>query len=248
MLKLIDHKTIFIHIPKTSGTNFKKIVQQYYSGEYFIFSKNFRDHNDPIVSIFLEKYSKKEHQQIPEEFKSISPEDWNSIFEVMKQEILLSQVQHAALWVWQKSGMYNEEKVVTISRNPYTKFISHYYASLYFLNQYFDFLTPSPTEFIKNQKLNFFIKMDPGSYLTRQIDYLIDETNQIRCDRFYKMEQDLDTLHKDFDLMNINNVKHNTSQYARNYKSLYSDELIQFVQKYYKQDFDYFGYDIDPFW
>lgn len=248
MLKLENHKTIFIHIPKTSGTNFKKVVQNHYSGKYFIFSKNFRDQDDPIVSIFLEKYTKKENQQIPKEFKTISSKNWNSIFEVMKKELLLSQVQHAALWVWQKSGMYDGEKVITISRNPYTKFISHYYASLYHLGQYFDFSTPSPTEFIKNKKLNFFMKMDPGSYLTKQVDYLIDKNNQIRCDKFYKMEQDLDNLQKDFELMNINDVKYNKSEYVRNYKSLYTDELIQFVQEYYKQDFDYFGYDTNPFW
>lgn len=238
MLKLLSDGWMYIHIPKTSGANFKQIVVKYYDGEYSIFSKSFNDINAPIVSVFWEKYEQ-EIQETIDEFK---------YFGIVKQKLLF-QIQHAPLWVWQKSEMYNNEKVLTIVRNPYTKFISHYYASLYYLNQYFDFQTPSPEEFIKHEKINFFLKMDPCNYRTKQVDYLKDVNGDIKCDKIYKMEEDLKTLEKDFRLKNINRFKYNKAEYDRDYAKLfYSDELIEFVQTTYQDDFEYFGYDKEPFW
>ena len=238
MLKLINHKTIFIHIPKTSGTNFKKIVTEHYSGEYFISNKKFNDVNALIVSILWEKYDN-------EYVKTglISTEYFNII-----KSTLLFQIDHAPLWVWQKSGMYDDEKVITISRNPYTKFISHYYHILDYLNQYFEFTTPSPTEFINHEKINQILKPDPCSYLLNQVDYIKDESGNIKCDRFYKMETEMEILEKDLSLTNINKFKFNRAYYDKKYSKLYTDELIEFIQNHYKKDFDYFGYDKEPFW
>lgn len=238
MLKLLSDGWMYIHIPKTSGANFKQIVVRYYSGEYSIFSKSFDDINAPIVSIFWEKYENEyvKTKQTPVQY-----------FEVAKSKLLF-QVQHAPFGVWERAEMYNGEKVMTIVRNPYTKFISHYYASLNILHQYFDFTIPSPTEFIKHEKINGILKLDPCNYSVKQIDYIKDRNENIKCDRVYKMEEDLKTLEKDFNLKNINRFKYNKADYDRNYANLYTDELIQFVQETYKEDFEYFGYSKEPFW
>jgi hypothetical protein len=61
------------------------------------------------------------------------------------------------------------------------------------------------------------------------------------------METDLENLRQDFNLQDIS-ANHNRANYNRNYANLYTDELIEFVQKTYKRDFEYFEYDINPFW
>jgi len=62
------------------------------------------------------------------------------------------------------------------------------------------------------------------------------------------METEMETLEKDLSLTNINKFKFNRGYYDRKYSKLYTDELIEFVQNHYKKDFDYFGYDKEPFW
>lgn len=238
MLKLLADGWMYIHIPKTSGGNFKHIVVKYYQGEYFIFPKSFKDIDAPIVSILWENY---ENEYVK---TKIMP---NSYFNKAKFELLF-EVQHAPLWAWQKAEMYNNEKVMTIVRNPYTRFISHYYASIYHLSRYFDFSIASPEEFIKHENVNKVLKMDPANYLINQIEYIKDVNGEVKCDRIYKMEKDLKSLESDFKLQNINRFKYNKAEYDRNYANIYTDELIQFVQETYKDDFEYFGYDINPFW
>jgi hypothetical protein len=238
MFKLIDDGWMYIHIPKTSGGNLKKIIIKYYSGEYFIFDKNFNDIDAPIVDLLWEQYESEcvKTGLIPVEY-----------FNIAKSELLF-EVQHSPLWVWQKSGMYNGEKIMTIVRNPYTKFISHYYASIYYLDKYFEFSIPSPSEFINHEKINKILKMDPCNYLVNQVNYLKDINGDVKCDKIYKMETDLVDLERDFKLKEVNKFKFNQAEYDRNYRKLYTDELIHFVQETYKNDFEYFGYAKEPFW
>ena len=50
------------------------------------------------------------------------------------------------------------------------------------------------------------------------------------------------------DCANINDVKYNSQEYDKDYAKIYNDRTIEFVQTTFKQDFDYFEYDINPFW
>lgn len=238
MLKLLSDGWMYIHIPRTSGANFKQIVSQYYKGEYNIFSKSFDDIDAPIVSILWENVYNKYVKT-----GEVSVYRFN-----LGKRNLLFEVQHAPLWAWQKVEMYNDEKIMTIVRNPYTKFISHYYASLYFLDRFFEFKSPSPTEFVKHENINRILEFAPANYLVKQVDYIKDINGNIKCDKIYKMETDLKILESDFKLKNIDKFKYNKADYIRDYKNLYTDELIQFVQERYKEDFEYFEYDKEPFW
>jgi hypothetical protein len=62
------------------------------------------------------------------------------------------------------------------------------------------------------------------------------------------METDQENISIDFDLPNLNKLKINQKNYNRDYSNLYDDELINWVQETYKRDFEYFSYDINPFW
>jgi hypothetical protein len=242
MLKLISDNYLYIHIPKTSGSNFKNIVSLYYLGDHYIFVPKYSEENKHIISIIFENGELYEKIKKSEFFPIAQ-----SISQVIQRE-LLHTVQHAPLWAWQQAEMCNTENVMTIVRNPYTRFISHYYGTLAHLKKYFEFKSLSPTEFINHKKINSILELDPCTYLKNQVDYLIDINGDIKCDKFYKMEEDLETLEKDFNLKNINEFKYKSTNYEKNYSELYTDELIEFVQKQYKRDFEYFGYDIHPFW
>jgi hypothetical protein len=249
MLKLrtLTDAWMYIHIPKNSGTNFKRTVYAQYEGNY---SRGYT--NDVVETVWPELWQQYADKNLIDKNligDSIGDEIISKIFLNFSENQLQlkNQVQHSPLHIWQKCGLYDNEKVITIARNPYTRFISHYNATLRTLGAYFEFKFPSPTEFIAHKKLNFLAKLDPCNYLINQIDYIKDINGQVKCDRIYKMETDLENLRQDFNLQDIN-ANHNRANYNRNYANLYTDELIEFVQKTYKRDFEYFEYDINPFW
>ena len=62
------------------------------------------------------------------------------------------------------------------------------------------------------------------------------------------MENELEKVEKFFNISDINLHKHNSFSYDRNYKNIFTDEIISWVQENYKRDFNYFNYDLDPFW
>jgi hypothetical protein len=237
----------FIHCPKTSGTNFRSIVSQYYTIGNCVDVVNSQKINLKIIP-FLQKEIIKTDKLLEDlNFSDYEKEEVKK----NREDFMFHTLYHCPLWVWQKSGEMNgNEKVMTICRNPFTKFVSYYYYTMDYLNLYFDLTQPTIYDFIKNEKINQIVKIiDPHSnYLINQVDYLIDMNENIVCDRFYKLEEDLNLLEKDFDLKNINEFRYNTAPYEKNYGEIYTDELIEFVQETYKKDFEYFGYDKKPFW
>ena len=85
----------------------------------------------------------------------------------------------------------------------------------------------------------------PLNEKTKQVDYLKDTDGNIKVDRFYKMETDISQLASDFGLVGINDNFENRSV---NYSEIYTDSSIEYVKETYKDDFEYFGYDTNPFW
>ena len=104
------------------------------------------------------------------------------------------------------------------------------------------------SDFLFNSTIQSVVDRFPHSYKTQQIDYLKDINGSIKIDRFYKMEMELDQLSMDYNLTDIHTTKYNSGNYSKNYLEIYDDYLIDWVQKNYADDFEYFGYSINPFW
>ena len=214
---IIDNNWCFIHIPKTSGTNFTLCFP-----------------NDRI-----KKYT---GNQLWDEFwEKKSPEFVINV----KEEI--NVVKHAPLLFWQKQNIVKHHKIFTIVRNPYTRLLS-------FFNEFKrDLNLPylSLKEFITNSEISQGLESIPYeifSLKTNQIDFFLSIDNYISLNKFYKMECELEKVEKFFNISDINLHKHNSFEYDRNYKHIFTDDIISWVQETYKKDFNFFGYDFDPFW
>ena len=222
---IADNEWCFIHIPKTSGTNLMHI----FPDERAI------------------KYGENEY--------------WEEFWQGSNLKILLpfissirdcNIVKHAPLHFWESVGVVNDHKIFTIVRNPYTRFLSWYHE----MNRIVDFFklpftNVSFEKFIELDYIAFLLNQLPHKAFTNQtnqVDYLIDRTGNIRVDKVYKMETDLDQLERDFNLSDIHKHKINFLNYNRNYDEVYTDKLVEWVQTNFKKDFEYFGYNSNPFW
>jgi hypothetical protein len=218
---LIDNEWCFIHIPKTSGTNLTKIFPDERSIKY--------DGNelwDLFLSDNCDYFSALEKYGIPK----------------------INAIQHAPVHFWEKNNIIdNNYKIFTIVRNPYTRIVSLYNEIKRWVKK-IDF---SFEKFILNEKINNFFKLifhDQFSINTNQLDFFIDCNKNIRLDKFYKLETDLKNIEIDFNIKNINTYKYNSYNYNKNYSEIFTDELIDWVQQNFKKDFEYFNYNINPFW
>lgn len=214
---IIDDEWCFIHIPKTSGTNLSKVFPDGRSKKYL--------HNE-----FWDGF-------------------WDGSLDpslIPYAEIIrnVNVVKHAPLSFWKKMGIVNDHKIFTIVRNPYTRLVSWYnevkrdggrtdvpFKNLVLDEEYNEILEWFPYKCFSNK--------------TNQIDYFIDLDGGIRLDKFYKMECDLEKIESDFGISNINAYKYNTASYDKKYEELYDDELIEWVQRTYSRDFEYFGYETE---
>ena len=240
---------IFIHIPKTSGTNFRtNVIETYSPNDYSNYSLDYK------------QFGNLNSNQI-DRIKQISTETVDDILEykhilpyvcIPKSEISRVYhyfIKHLPLNVWEKYSIYKNQSVFTIVRNPYTKFVSHYENTIENLKLFFNFEKPTLKQFINSGNINSIVsKLGHVYYQLNQVDYLTNLSGNIVCDKFYKMETDQENISIDFNLPNLNKSKINQREYNQDYSNLYDDELINWVQETYKRDFEYFSYDINPFW
>lgn len=222
---IADNEWCFIHIPKTSGTNLMHVFP-----------------DERCV-----KYGENEY--------------WNEFWSDTNLQILLpfiksiqgcNIVKHAPLYFWEEVEVITNHKIFTIVRNPYTRFLSWYY-EMNRIVEFFKlpFTNVSFEQFVEFKYINLLLNQLPHKVFTNQtnqVDYLIDKTGQIRVNRVYKMETDLEQIEKDFNITDINTHKINFLNYDRNYAKVYTPKMIDWVQSHFQKDFEYFDYDKKPFW
>jgi hypothetical protein len=231
---LIDDEWCYIHIPKTSGTNLRETFKgsSHYIQNYDVFG-NVLQKFKPIHDRFWQGYDCSQLKRFV--FLDLKRVDW-------------MHSKHAPLWIWQEQNVItSHHKVFTIARNPYTRLVSVY--------QHFirtgEALSSNYTlsKFVNDPAIQSIFEMFPyRSDTTPQIEFLKDSNGNVTIDRVYKMETDLPKLESDFHLDSINKIKYNSGDYIKNYKELYDDDLISWVQTTFKEDFEFFDYQIQPFW
>lgn len=218
---------MYIHIPKTSGTNLK---------ELFLSSDN---------HIFENVY-----------IKSKAYDYWcsniikNKNFEFFNEYYPLNK--HIPLNVYEKVFDCSKLKIFSIVRNPYSWAVSSYQCIM----RKFPFeLFPevkkdiSFKEFFYHKYFSDIQYSFPINLSVNQCDFLTNSNGEIGCDKIYKMENELQQLGQDFGLKNILTTKSNVGDYDRDYSKYYDDEaIIKRVQILYKKDFETFNYSKDPFW
>lgn len=230
---IINEEDMYIHIPKTSGTNLRYV---FLNSENTVVNYD-EIHQDKILSVSAKNilWRGRNIQDILEHpFLRLNELDY-------------SVTKHSPLWVWQQSGDWKNHKVITIVRNPYTRAVSIYKE---ILRLFGDILDQQITffDFLHNQYIQSVVDRFPQTHKTQQVEYIKDLNGEIKVDRFYKMETDLDMLAQQYNLVDIHTQKYNTGDYDKDYSRIYDDFLIDWVRTTYVDDFELFGYDTQPFW
>jgi hypothetical protein len=236
---ILNEEWAYIHIPRTSGVNFKTAVCKSYKKPYKIFWETLnQDSYQPpkIHELFWGKYNQNilTNLNVNVDIRNMMPDNPRT----------------SPLFMWEEAEIYSDEKVFTICRNPYTRLVSLYYNSLkYYKNLSLVNEDITLEQFLFHPLFTKLSSLYGYTIPTRtQVEYLKNRDGQLVCDRFYKMETNQKSLQRDFRLEHINDVKYNSQEYDKDYAKIYNDRTIEFVQTTFKQDFDYFEYDINPFW
>lgn len=236
-MMILNEEWMYVHIPKTSGVNFKTVVSKTYKKPFKIFAEIQDSIQVPKIN---ELYWGNYNQEINNALGITA--DFRSCFADL--------VKTSPLFMWEEAEVYTDQKVFTIVRNPYTRLVSQYEDNLKSLKSVYTLdEIPSLEDYLFNPK---FVKLsgNQGYSIAKrnQVEYLQNRNGEIICDRFYKMETHQKKLQRDFRLENIELIKYNSNEYNKNYSEIYTDKLINFVQTNFKKDFEYFEYDINPFW
>ena len=236
---ILDNIWLFIHIPKTSGKNFKKMISENYKKPFKKYDINVNENTivcPNLKNIYWENYNQK--------FLNLHGINFDS------RLIDKYAPQHSSVFMLERAGIYNKikHKVITIVRNPYTRLISLYYNVLRLCANN-NIIIPSLEYILFSSNSKDIIPIFGFSNFQRtQLDYLKDIKGNIVCQKFYKMETDQEKIKKDFELDCKQNTNYHITQSSRDYSLIYTDKLIDYVQTTFKQDFEYFDYDINPFW
>lgn len=222
---IADNKWCFIHIPKTSGTNLTTIFPK-------------------------ERIVKYDDSNCWDNFWADT--DITDLLQFMDPIKSCNISQHAPVYFWENIGILSDQKIFTIVRNPYARFFSWYQEMMRIINFFnLPFKHVSFEEFIDPKCQILPLEKFPYNSFTNytnQIDYLMDKGGNPRVDRVYKMESDLNLIEKDFNITGINTFKINSLPYDKNYSKFYTSKMIDWVKDTFKKDFEYFEYDLKPFW
>lgn len=139
---------------------------------------------------------------------------------------------------------FSDLRFVSIVRNPFTRFRSycHYRAKKFNIEPDLTvFATRFAREFIENKDSFHHVQ-------ARQVDWLMGPSGEIEMDallRFENFEAELDAFSQHIGLEQGGAVETpNPSHYARSMEEEYTPEVVAFVQDYFREDFEAFGYDL----
>jgi hypothetical protein len=224
---VINREWLYIHIPKTSGTNLK---------ELFLNSDNHIFENVYITNKAYDYW-------------------WNNL--TLNRDVALLKEsypilsKHIPLSIYEKVFNCSKLKIFSIVRNPYAWAVSSYHEILKAFSSDFFPEFNRTLSFKEVFDYKYFLDLQPSfpiNLFANQCDFLTNSDGQIKYDRIYKIEDDLQQLGNDFNLKNILTTKTNVGNYVKDYSKYYDDEMIEKVKQIYKKDFETFNYSKDPFW
>jgi hypothetical protein len=241
-----DLKVIYIHIPKNGGLYVEHILKKYYGFEY--------DYN-----IMLDNFGfvyEDELFYLPHYNRGVLKYYINS--KIINDKLKLTK------------EMWNKYTKFTFVRNPYTKIISSYeylkilYKNNHYKNENYESIQfPSFSEFIKNQKYGIEQSLYKNNielycyhyYHTfiKQYEHLLNNDNKINIDyigNFENLNEELINILSKIGVKNpikhFNEVNNNTkiNETKKNDISQYiiDNDLLTFINEYYNNDFELFGY------
>lgn len=256
------NKLLFIHIPKTGGTSVEKYLSSKMNTKLDIDSLYFRyspttiqsevDKNNHLWKINSEKMkSKKNEYNIPEYrmFKKVSlvKELGHSLQHLtwlelqQSKDILFGKYQEVV-----SKNVYerNQYEIITIVRNPYDRVVSDLLFNR-IINET-NIMNPE----IVNRKLKKYLEKNDSfdNHKLPQYLYIVDEHGEIIENitilRTESLTHDMKLIgFADFNY-NLQTSKCNIEPKETKYISALNRDSIELINKYYKLDFEMFGYKI----
>jgi hypothetical protein len=213
--KLLDTNILFIHIPKTGGSSLEK----YFSIKYNI------PHNEiSLLSSFSPIYN----------YLRVS-------LQHMTLQTLISNKELFGIDL-------NSLKIITIVRNPYNRLVSE----LFYLSNYSqcvsvdDLKTP---ESINKLIINIFSKYVNDNciydnHIRPQYEFLTINNDERLYDNLIILKtEELDADMHEHGYIDFN-LKENCNNASVDYMSLLNNESINLINNFYREDFEYFGYEM----
>ena len=219
---MIFNKLIFLHIPKTAGSSIRNTLKEKFKVIY-------EGTHDDYIKIGLNEKDKVKNLNIN----------------------LISFNKHLPFDTIKKVNNYEEKKIFTFVRNPFSRTVSLYFECLRDKQHHIIGINPKTTfEFFleKISKKNHWFTMPMINWIGK------DNLNKLNyIGKIETIDSDLKNINKKFKIFipfkyhNFNNSigkKYNPPNYLEFYKN---EKNIEKVQDIFKEDFENFSYDFENF-